>query len=68
MKYREWLAEWDSKGWRIDMARLKEERLGTAFAIPSPGRRDAGNWVLDTIPLQPGGEDAIKRRRLQATG
>ena len=33
-----------------------------AYAIPSPGRREGGNWVLDTIPLMPGGDEALSRR------
>ncbi|MGI9308612.1 MAG: Rieske 2Fe-2S domain-containing protein [Gammaproteobacteria bacterium] len=61
IRYREWLSEWDAKGWRIDYKRLKEQQGDIAFAIPSPGRRESGNWVLDTIPLQPGGEQAKKR-------
>jgi phenylpropionate dioxygenase-like ring-hydroxylating dioxygenase large terminal subunit len=63
LKYREWLAEWDANGWRIDAERLQAERGGIAFAIPSPARQESGNWVLDKIPLQPGGEQAIKRRQ-----
>jgi len=63
LRYREWLAQWDANGWRIDQDRLEAERKGRAFAIPSPGRRTSGNWVLDSVPLQPGGEEAIKRRK-----
>jgi phenylpropionate dioxygenase-like ring-hydroxylating dioxygenase large terminal subunit len=63
LRYREWLSEWDANGWRIDYKRLQAERGDVAFAIPSPGRRESGNWVLDTIPLQPGGEQALNRRR-----
>jgi phenylpropionate dioxygenase-like ring-hydroxylating dioxygenase large terminal subunit len=63
LRYREWLSEWDAKGWRIDFARLQAEKDDVAFAIPSPGRRESGNWVLDTIPLQPGGEPARVRRK-----
>jgi phenylpropionate dioxygenase-like ring-hydroxylating dioxygenase large terminal subunit len=62
VRYREWLAEWDANGWRIDYKALQEQKGDMAFAIPSPGRREGGNWVLDTIPLQPGGEEARKRR------
>jgi hypothetical protein len=63
LRYREFLADWDSRGWRIDSKRLQDERLGTAFAIPSPGRRESGNWVLDPIPLEPGGKQALERRK-----
>jgi phenylpropionate dioxygenase-like ring-hydroxylating dioxygenase large terminal subunit len=63
LRYREWLAEWDAKGWRIDYQRLQAEQGDIAFAIPSPGRRESGNWVLDAIPLQPGGEEMRNRRQ-----
>ena len=64
LRYREWLAEWDAKGWRIDFKRLQAEKGDVAFAIPSPGRRESGNWVLDTIPLKEGGEQARTKRML----
>jgi phenylpropionate dioxygenase-like ring-hydroxylating dioxygenase large terminal subunit len=68
LRYREFLAQWDAKGWRIDYKKLQAERGDIAFAIPSPGRRTSGNWVLDPVPLQEGGEQAIKRRKLAAMG
>jgi hypothetical protein len=51
VRYREYLKEWDSKGWRIDFKTLKENTGDIAYAIPCPGRREAGNWVLDVVPL-----------------
>ena len=68
LRYREWLAEWDANGWRIDFDRLQAEKGGVAFTIPSPGRRESANWVLDTVPLQEGGEQAKARRKLAVTG
>lgn len=62
VRYREWLSEWDAKGWRIDFKTFQTEKNDVAYAIPSPGRREGGNWVLDTIPLAPGGEEARQRR------
>ena len=62
VRYREWLAEWDSKGWRIDYKKLQDSKGDVAYAIPSPGRRESGNWVLDTVPLKPGGVEALQRR------
>jgi phenylpropionate dioxygenase-like ring-hydroxylating dioxygenase large terminal subunit len=62
LRYREWLAEWDAKGWRIDFPRLKEEETGVAFAIPSPDRRQGGNWVLDEVPLLPGSAEGVQQR------
>lgn len=51
VRYREWLKQWDGRGWRIDMKTLKERLGDVAFAIPSPARRESGNWVLDQVPL-----------------
>ena len=65
VRYREWLSDWDANGWRIDFKALKDDEIGAAYAIPSPGRRDGGNWVLDTIPLMPGGEQARQRQTSQ---
>ena len=48
--YREFLKDWDKRGWRIDMHKLKELEGDVAFAIPCPGRRTSKNWVLDEIP------------------
>jgi hypothetical protein len=50
--YREWLAKFDDKGWRIDWDEFSRRNMkDTAFAIPSPRRRGSGNWVLETVPL-----------------
>lgn len=65
VRYREWLAEWDANGWRIDYKKLKEQQGDVAFAIPCPDRRKSGNWVLDLVPLQPGGEEVRQRRKFQ---
>ena len=54
--YRDWKSLWDSKGWKIDQQALREKKGDVAFAIPSPDRRDSGNWVLDSIPLVPSSE------------
>jgi phenylpropionate dioxygenase-like ring-hydroxylating dioxygenase large terminal subunit len=53
-RYRERLAEWEARGWRIDTGRLRAERPTRAHVIPSPARRaDPKGWVLDTVPLFP---------------
>jgi hypothetical protein len=50
--YREWLAKFDDKGWRIDVNEFNVRNgQDTAYAIPCPGRRTSGNWVLEEIPL-----------------
>jgi len=51
VRYREYLREWDAKGWRIDFKKMQADKGDVAFAIPSPTRRTSGNWVLDTVPL-----------------
>ncbi len=68
VRYREWLKTWDAQGWRIDTKALRAKQGDIAMAIPSPGRREAGNWVLDTIPLIPGagGVAATERVGLRA--
>jgi phosphatidylserine/phosphatidylglycerophosphate/cardiolipin synthase-like enzyme len=50
VRYREFLKEWDQRGWRIDTQKLNELRGNVAVAIPCPERRSSKNWVLDEIP------------------
>jgi phenylpropionate dioxygenase-like ring-hydroxylating dioxygenase large terminal subunit len=50
--YREWLQKFDDRGWRIDWDEFtRRNGKDTAFAIPSPRRRNSGNWVLEPVPL-----------------
>lgn len=56
LRYRGWLAAWREKGWHIDAQKLAETALRKVYAIPSPARRDKGNWVQETVPLE--GADA----------
>lgn len=51
IRYREWLKEWDAKGWRIDLKKLRDQKGDVAYSIPCPERRTSGNWVLDPVPL-----------------
>jgi len=53
VRYREFLGEWEARGWRIDMHKLGTTSGDIAYAIPSPARRESGNWVLDPVPLLP---------------
>jgi len=49
--YRDWLEKFDDKGWRIDIEEFNRRKgREAAFAIPCPGRRTSGNWVLEEIP------------------
>jgi len=59
--YRRYLEGWEAKGWRIDVEGLREMQKTAAVAIPSPGRREAGNWVLGTAPLVTTGEARVAR-------
>ncbi|MEE4185705.1 MAG: aromatic ring-hydroxylating dioxygenase subunit alpha [Gammaproteobacteria bacterium] len=51
VRYRKHLKEWDARGWRIDARQLRHNFGDVAYAIPSPERRNSGNWVLETVPL-----------------
>jgi hypothetical protein len=53
VRYREFLGEWERRGWRVDLKKLRETAGDVAYAIPCPDRRTSGNWVLDPIPLLP---------------
>lgn len=68
LRYREWLKQWEDKGWRIDLKTLREQRGDVAFAIPSPARRTSGNWVLDPVPLMPAHEAKASAAKRTGTG
>jgi len=51
VKYRDFLKSWNEKGWRIDWQAMKQQEDNVAYAIPSPARRESGNWILDTVPI-----------------
>ena len=51
VRYRRWLDEWQQRGWHIDLERLERTSSRKVYAVPSPGRRDKGNWILDSVPL-----------------
>jgi phenylpropionate dioxygenase-like ring-hydroxylating dioxygenase large terminal subunit len=48
--YREFLKDWEKRGWRLDLGKIRAMRDDVAFAIPSPARRTEKNWVLDEAP------------------
>ena len=50
-KYRERVKAWTAKGWRIDVDALAADGGRSAFAVPSPARREPGNWVINPVPL-----------------
>ncbi|MAF83060.1 MAG: hypothetical protein CL797_03065 [Chromatiales bacterium] len=51
--YRDMIAEWEARGWRIDTRKVAEDRGRVGYAIPCPARREQGNWVLDSTPMLP---------------
>ncbi|ARN74740.1 aromatic ring-hydroxylating oxygenase subunit alpha [Oceanicoccus sagamiensis] len=51
--YRQFIKEWDRRGWRIDTKAVKRDELEKVYAIPSPRRRKEKGWVFDTVPLIP---------------
>lgn len=52
-KYREFLKDWEARGWRIDIEKVEHDRKRVAYAIPSPDRRKTKGWVLQSVPLLP---------------
>ena len=63
VKYREDLDDWRNRGWRIDWDALKANEHRAGYCIPSPARRESGNWVLETLPLLPAEEQAATSKR-----
>jgi phenylpropionate dioxygenase-like ring-hydroxylating dioxygenase large terminal subunit len=57
VRYRQFLQEFEDRGWRIDQKALRAQRGDVAFAIPSPARRTSKNWVLEEVPLMPASEE-----------
>lgn len=52
MVYRQRLKEYEERGWRMDLATMRENRGRVAYAIPSPARRARpGGWSLTPVPL-----------------
>ena len=57
--YRQRTQEWAARGWRIDTEAIRAGSPGKDFyVIPSPQRRESGNWVFNTVPLIPAGSVA----------
>jgi phenylpropionate dioxygenase-like ring-hydroxylating dioxygenase large terminal subunit len=52
-RYRQLVAQWEARGWRIDTEAVARNRLKAAYAIPCPARRESKGWALDPIPLLP---------------
>jgi phenylpropionate dioxygenase-like ring-hydroxylating dioxygenase large terminal subunit len=52
-RYRQFLKDWEARGWRIDVRKLIADEGRVAYAIPSPERRKSKGWVIDAVPLLP---------------
>jgi phenylpropionate dioxygenase-like ring-hydroxylating dioxygenase large terminal subunit len=53
VRYREFLETWRERGWQIDIDEVRRTAERKLYAVPSPGRRDSANWVVDEIPRLP---------------
>jgi phenylpropionate dioxygenase-like ring-hydroxylating dioxygenase large terminal subunit len=62
VRYRQFLQEFEDRGWRIDRRAFREQAGDAAMAIPSPERRTSKNWVLDELPLMSAAAPAAKSR------
>ena len=49
--YREKAAKIGARLGQIDIRKANDMRLDRVIVIPSPARREGGNWVRDTVPL-----------------
>jgi phenylpropionate dioxygenase-like ring-hydroxylating dioxygenase large terminal subunit len=67
-KYRDKLRAWEARGWRIDTDEVARNRRKTAYAIPSPARREHKGWILDAVPLVPAREQAAAAAEASAAG
>ncbi len=59
-RYREFVKEWEGRGWRIDVDEVEHNEGKVAYAIPSPARRQSKGWALDPIPLLPTAQPQAK--------
>lgn len=59
--YREKIKKWEANGWRIDTEEVARNAKRVAYAIPSPGRRTAKGWVIDSVPLVSASSGAVKQ-------
>ncbi len=49
-RYREYLKDWEDRGWRLDTEKVDALREEKAFAIPSPARRSSKGWAIEAAP------------------
>lgn len=53
-RYRAYCRDWEEKGWRIDVEKVRKDEDRIAYAIPSPARYNVKGWVLPSVPLLSG--------------
>lgn len=53
VRFREWMKDFENRGWRVDLKTMAGNAHDVAYAIPCPDRRRSGNWVLDPVPMMP---------------
>jgi phenylpropionate dioxygenase-like ring-hydroxylating dioxygenase large terminal subunit len=51
LRFRQFLQDWQTRGWRIDLKSVRRASGDVAYAIPCPDRRNSGNWVLEPVPV-----------------
>jgi phenylpropionate dioxygenase-like ring-hydroxylating dioxygenase large terminal subunit len=52
MHFRGRIAEWQRRGWRMDLEQMARNRGRVAYSIPSPARRaDPADWAVTPVPL-----------------
>ncbi len=51
VRFREYLKDWENRGWRIDSAKVEALRDQKAFVIPSPARRHSKGWAIEAAPI-----------------
>lgn len=61
--YREMIAAWEARGWRIDTRRVAADRGRVGYAIPCPARRTQGNWTLDAVPMRTSADTSVQESR-----
>ena len=49
--FRQYIKDWEARGWRIDSRKIEEDKGRVGYAIPSPARRESRNFPLDSVPL-----------------
>ncbi|MBT4739837.1 MAG: Rieske 2Fe-2S domain-containing protein [Rhodospirillaceae bacterium] len=49
-RFRELLADWEARGWKIDSDSVDQFREHKAHSVPSPARRTVKSWAINAVP------------------